>query len=115
MRQPPNPAKMNWANGERSPDLESYSPVPARNINSKTTVPVADAGKDWFNYSHSSDRKALDLPEITDAAAEYYALPLCDLAPLAPLRLCVSRSSASARTSPIDTSQVPPVYNVSEL
>jgi hypothetical protein len=111
MRQPPNPAKMNWANGERSLDLESYSPVPRRNINPKTIAPVADAGKDWFNGSNFSNRKALGLPEITDAAAEYYAVSPSNInaQTRAPL------TSASASTFPIDPSQVPPVYNLSNL
>jgi hypothetical protein len=75
MRKPLNPAKMNLANGERSPDLESYSPVPRRNINAKSTAPITGVGENWLSDSTFNEGKALDLPEIQGAAAEYYAVP----------------------------------------
>jgi hypothetical protein len=109
MWKPPTPTKMNWANGERSLDLESYSPVPRRNINPKTTVPVADTGKDWLNDSNSRNRKALDLPEIQGAAAEYYAVLPSNIN----FQTTPPPTRASTSTFPIDTSRVPPVYNLS--
>jgi hypothetical protein len=110
MWKPPAPTKIDLANGE-GVDYENYPPVSRLNINAKTTAAITGVGENWLSDSNFKEGKALDPPEILGAAAEYYTLPPS----IVNSQTTASLTSVSNSIVHTDTSQVPPVYNLSNL
>jgi hypothetical protein len=82
-----------WKTGEIKGSAR-YS-EPWGNVQSKTTIPVTEIRKYWPYGPTSDERKALGLPEIQGAAAEYYAVPPIDF------NEQITASSTTASTSSV--------------